>query len=355
MSAIEPLVWTSKEFKKKSSSFNPAKRGRGTVIQAIDRALEDFDDNRYSMNINDKLRTAQFVCQCCRLWLAGKTGKTSKNSKMRRDAVTTLANQAWEYIQFHTFSKQKIGGVQAQGQALRPGYASERTHYLATQKAAHPISGSYMHEVTEDPAALAHLAGKSFAQLTHLDYLALDRVFQGNVGDGSGIVFQVKRNVYFMKKQERMKHLLIIDNGEFWEAFDKKYTTGGARAYVMDEYGNLYSTEAIIGKGTGSNFNHSTFNAGKDVICAGLIEVQAGRLQYIDNKSGHYKPSRQNLHNLITILNRLGVNLFGAKVVVSELDLTRPGTGKLIDNEYDNAHIFLANMLAPPSRSIAEP
>jgi len=355
MTAIEPAVWTADTFKDESTPRSLRKRGRGTVLQAIDSALRDFDSYRISMGTDDKLRRAYFVIQCCRLWLGGKAGKVSKTNTLRREAITTLAGQCWAYIQYHTYEQKKRAGAHGQLRAMGTGYQGERAHYVQMGKRQNPISGSYMHEASEDPAAANILNGRTFSQLTLQDYVALDQHFQGQFNDpfAPGMQVEVRRHVYFMNKQERMRYMIIVDNGDLRVSFDTLYNTFQSQAYVMDRYGNLYSTSVPVNRASGTNFNHSTFNAGKDVICAGILNVRAGKLQRIDNSSGHYKPTRQNLHNALTILNRLGADLSQATVVVSEQDLTRPG--KLIEHEYAQAAVFVANMNAIPTRSIPQP
>jgi hypothetical protein len=161
----------------------------------------------------------------------------------------------------------------------------------------------------------------------------------------------VRRRVHFLNKQERIKRLLMVFRGKFYNGFDSKFTTFGTQAYVIDEYGNFYSTNESFG--TDVNFNHSTFNAGKDVICAGTLTVAQGELRNITNKSGHYKPTRQNLHNALVSLDSQELDLTNCVVTVSEPDLARPG--KLIEHDYDHANVFVTNMNAAPSRSVPQP
>ena len=64
--------------------------------------------------------------------------------------------------------------------------------------------------------------------------------------------------------------------------------------------------------------NHSSLNAGGDVISAGEIEFQAGQITYIDNASGHYKPTAKQVQNCVyslrmaddADLSRLTVNVW---------------------------------------------
>jgi len=87
--------------------------------------------------------------------------------------------------------------------------------------------------------------------------------------------------------------------------------------------------------GTGdAQHNHSSLNAGADVICAGEIEFQNGMITYISNESGHYKPKPRQLQNCVNSLN-----------VADEADLSRcevnVWTGKNMEL-YKNVAQFLA-------------
>ncbi len=355
MTATEPMIWTVSQFKKQSSPFNPAKRGRDTILQQVDDALEDFDEYRHTQLLNDKRSRAYLVVQACRAWIALKAGKASTTANMRRIAVSELGKQCWEYLQYWQFQQRKAVGAHGQLKPMGPGYTPERTLFVQGGKTQNPISGSYMHEATADPRGAALLNGKTFAQLTHQDYTALDNLILGQVVDPTdptgNSLFQVRRRVVFLKKQDRVKHLLMISNGKLHDSFNSTFNTFAPRAYVIDEYGNLYSTEATFG--TTDNFNHSTFNAGKDVICAGLISVNDGILTSINNSSGHYKPTRQNLHNAVTLLDGEGVDFTHCVITVSEPDPGRPG--KLIEHDYNNAQAFINNINAAPTASHPQP
>lgn len=59
-------------------------------------------------------------------------------------------------------------------------------------------------------------------------------------------------------------------------------------------------------------FNHSSYLAGAEVICAGCLYIgynnrrgmdAPGMLAHIDNGSGHYKPREENLRNCNVITN----------------------------------------------------
>jgi hypothetical protein len=355
-----PVVWSLDQFKAASTPDTIIERGRDSHLRLIDMTLERFDKVKTSVMKNEQIARAIKVCGMCDHWLRVKAGKQTKTAAMRRTEVETLGRQCWNFAQFVVFEKRKAQSPGGKGnlRSLQPGYTAERTLYVASGKTQNPISGSYMHEAVSDPNAQAIIGNKTFSQLTDQDYVALDNAFQGSLDlpdpmdPGSLAKTQVKRAVLFLNKEERTKRLLLILNGLLGEGFDKPFHCGNFdRAFVIDQYGNLYASNEIFDKS--SNFNHSTFNAGKDVICAGTLQATQGKLRKIQNNSGHYKPSRTDLHNAVVLLVSEGLDFSSAKVIVGEPDPTRPG--KMIEHDYDNAQVFINNRNAPPSRSTPEP
>lgn len=362
MSAVEPTVWSAKEFRSASSPLNPFKRHRGEQLQIIDQALEEFDRLRRTNLVATKLACARQIMEGCKRWTVDKAGKQSENAQLRRAAVEALGQQCFEFVQYHAFQgrKQRAPDGAPNLRGMRPGYDRERAMYVAAGKQQMPVSGSYIHAVMESREG-GQFRGRSFAQLTESDFRALDTAYNGEVpmvdpmGDpGSMAKTQQPRTVLFLAKQERIKRLLIFKGNPplVWDGWDSKFETGGrSRAYVIDEYGNMYSSNEIFDRRY--SFNHSTFNAGKDVICAGTVSAADGQLTWINNSSGHYKPTRQNLHDAVRLLDDAGIDLARLKVTVGEPDPMR--VGKMVEHDYDDARVFLANMNAAPTRSVAEP
>ncbi|MEN8149144.1 MAG: hypothetical protein ABFS86_04930 [Planctomycetota bacterium] len=59
---------------------------------------------------------------------------------------------------------------------------------------------------------------------------------------------------------------------------------------------------------------HSSFMAGKPVMCAGMIEISNGVVTDIDNLSGHYKPVDVTLVQVLEQFRAIGMNLRRIKV-----------------------------------------
>lgn len=62
-------------------------------------------------------------------------------------------------------------------------------------------------------------------------------------------------------------------------------------------------------------FHHSSFMGGKKVKCAGMWRVIKGKVHYIDDNSGHYRPQPIHLQNFARFLNQKGVFEADAKVM----------------------------------------
>ena len=84
-------------------------------------------------------------------------------------------------------------------------------------------------------------------------------------------------------------------------ATDKKGGQGCA-AYVYTDDGSLFIAEHREGY-----FHHSSFLSGGPVSCAGMIRIEKGRVKFISNNSGHYKPSKDRLLKFVRELWRYGL------------------------------------------------
>ena len=96
-----------------------------------------------------------------------------------------------------------------------------------------------------------------------------------------------------------------------WRMFDTSNVTGavtskgkhGHLAYVWNAKGELFAAlHNPIKDGNEGVFHHSSFTGGGAVKCAGMIGAKSGLITYIDNDSGHYKPSREQLKAFVAQL-----------------------------------------------------
>jgi hypothetical protein len=93
---------------------------------------------------------------------------------------------------------------------------------------------------------------------------------------------------------------MVFYNPSFW-------------AYVISPGGGLY-----VHHHEADTFHHSSFLGGERVLGAGMLAASAGRIVYINNKSGHYTPTAKEFFNAVIALKRHhpGINLDDALVEV---------------------------------------
>ncbi len=83
--------------------------------------------------------------------------------------------------------------------------------------------------------------------------------------------------------------------------------------YAVDEDGVFYTETSNHAGGT---LNHCSFLSGRPVMCAGNIGITNGVIGYIDNGSGHYRPTTQNLLKCLQALkDQVSLLYFDAIVV----------------------------------------
>ncbi|MEO7962852.1 MAG: hypothetical protein ABIT38_02980 [Gemmatimonadaceae bacterium] len=337
---------------------------RGNNIKPIDDCLQAYDQVRASYNNGAKSQTLSALLSECARWLKTKKDKANGSVNARRAVILQLANDAFVDLRalqraggkdFYNLNKAITTGNQAnyQKKSLSGAYAHERNVYVSQGKAQFPPSGSNLHSAHDQLPHVGlpkgfntpqgqELMTRDWGHLTQADFELLAEM-QGNTGSV----------VHFANKDVRSANLMVVYQGynvDFEDiqtaAFDTQGDPNGFM-YAMDEYGTLFASPATgLAKGT-DYWNHSSFNAGKDVICAGMIKIHAGVLQYVDNNSGHYKPTRQHLHAMMTIIANEGVNLAAATVVVRQ-----PAAAKnFIDEHTLGAALFVGNVnLVDPNK-----
>jgi hypothetical protein len=90
----------------------------------------------------------------------------------------------------------------------------------------------------------------------------------------------------------------------------------GKAIYVMSETGNIHVSSHVSG-----NRHHSSLLGGDNVACGGELQVKAGRLIWLSNKTGHY---RAKIPHLLQVLHQLQ-----KKLVPMTFSLTvQPGNGR---------------------------
>jgi len=360
---------------------------RGSNMRLVDDALEAYWAGIHAANIAQQIQLLNAVISACLSWLKTKVNKADTSTSIfgnttintlfvtRKTAIKNLCDEAltdlfnillanfiltpdqWGKYNFDKKKLETLGQskfVRPQVKPMGPDYQPERGTYLASNK-TQAISGSGVHQVHQfghqqtkatiqgrfgNVQAPVHKAFKKNAdQLTNEDFAVLDALGRANMMTG---------DVNYLKKNERYQFMAIPEpNGQLWDYNNNAINTDPnmVTAYAMDKYGNLFVKDA--GPLNGAYFfNHSSFNAGNDVISAGTLTINNGLLQMIDNNSGHYKPTRDNLHNCLEILDQEGVDLTQAIVNLYLFQNNRKEEHKYTANH------FLANQYNAANRGV---
>lgn len=360
---IPPPLPSVAQFKTATTPKYLIKKPGRTHIGVLDEALARWKNLEGQPGMwHPKRKAAAELVALCRYWLDQRSTKKDKGTySMRKQQVEGLGQRAFAWLQYVTFESAKwdkanlakIGNAGAAhfraAQPLSGVYRNERRIYEANAKTTAP-SLSNIHEgmplLVADPSVGGPqklIAQKNFQTLTMADVQLLDSEL------GKLISAQ---NVWFMPKTERMQFMLVIQNGRFYSGFNEPFVPKGYYMYAINEYGNIFCTKAnrmtptqtvAGGRTAAARFNHSSFNAGKDVVCAGCIDTHRGT-PTIDNDSGHYAPTTQQLHNAICMLGEEGLDLSQWQVGVRQ-----PDGSKAIFM----ASLFRADMNVPVARAVA--
>ncbi|XP_066339254.1 IQ domain-containing protein IQM3-like [Miscanthus floridulus] len=118
-----------------------------------------------------------------------------------------------------------------------------------------------------------------------------------------------KQCIMYLGPQEREHYEYIINEGKVihkqsGEPLDTRVPNGTKWIFVMSTAKKLYA-----GKKQRGVFQHSSFLAGGATIAAGRFTAENGVIKSIWAYSGHYKPSAENLHNIMNLLEENGVDL----------------------------------------------
>jgi len=358
MTAPAPDVMLVQQFKDRTTPKSIFKRGR-KHISIIDIALTDF--HACQAPGPAKIRECRSVLEKCRSWITRGGDKKSTNFISRKAVVETLADQVFGRLQWEIFrlnknaSRIRIGRRRGNlsGRSLQGGYAHERSTYLNSGKQK-AISGSSVSVLLEFAGAgqfgneRGQRFAKSFSNLTEQEY----RDVMSELGEIMGFGVGIQEEVKFMPKTERINFMVVLEGGIGYLGFNRRFDTNGHDfPYVIDMYGSFYSTDHVKYEHNldlNVRFNHSSFNAGKNVISAGIVQANNGRLTYIDNNSGHYKPTRQHLHDAISLLSLGGVDMHNVRVGMKEFNVQ---LNKLQFHFFYDGHRFLQNIQAIPDES----
>jgi hypothetical protein len=341
-------------FEKETSAFMSR---RGGTLKMIDKALAEYERG-VGADADESVANLYLLIKACDRYVKKSVGKkpykamfassSSKLQQARLDGARALRQLALDEMirlapamgkGLARFDARKADGPKGAGRALHDHYSGERSQYQANKLAANqawtgkgvkspsssasPFSGSavlgrfyqYKEMGKKDLEKLATAEQDLARQIRTLEDVPDDIAIYRLLGNFSG-----NWKVSYLNKIKRMQYLMVPGpDGLFYDGNDELVDMRDQYMYAMDKYGGLYAApmanndalEGLLrteGK-KGEYFNHSSFNAGKEVLCAGILLIKRGVLMYIDNNSGHYQPSELDLVEALETLRADGVSL----------------------------------------------
>lgn len=341
-------------------------RRRGSNMEQVDASLKAYWTAVAATRVPDQLSALIRLVKECNGWMKKKKDKNTAEAgmfKTRWDDIKklgqaslalafTLKNSLGDAMDARAKSlmgsqlsyehnrQRRLGERSAGGAAVVPvtkalggSYQPERAMFVAGGKKTNPLAMTTIAEVrgmiVEDSIsshdAVAGKFGKSVYLNKPLEALTVGDMHQIDhiMGEIEKMTSALARQVVYLDKSSRMPFIALVSGGKLFHFDGSTPWDVVSCAYAMDEYGNLFlenSSDAIpdrIVTGRHERLNHSTFLAGKDVICAGMMTIRAGKLINITNTSGHYKPTGVNLYQALLEMRGQGVDLAGALVTLT--------------------------------------
>lgn len=284
------------------------------------------------------------VIKECKKWGQEKAKETKGNTPARRRIIERVSNEAYAELKnsplvgqaLTRFNWAKGSGKTRSSVPLVGVYAHEGAAYqqFKAQGQFHdPRAPRFAPSATrmgDNPMEIDSVkTNGQLKEFTFAEYMKLDQLLNGQY------------KVLYLSKIQRLEFMVGVDGATSTlvkATDDSAYNMPGStvaddlgegadhetdsQMYACDKHGNLFVFKANVQEernGIVKQVNHSTFCAGKDVICAGTISIKGGRLRGISNKSGHYQPNTAQLTLLLRKLVEDGIAM--DQVLVLDMSL----------------------------------
>lgn len=117
---------------------------------------------------------------------------------------------------------------------------------------------------------------------------------------------------YGMTEEEKRKATLRYDaDQDCLVDSEGKKATSGKFLYNVTKEGDL-----VIVPDSREDSHHSSITRDGAIICAGYLEIDEGKINYINTNSGHYRPEDLDLYNAAKILQKQSPKIFAEKAKV---------------------------------------
>jgi hypothetical protein len=268
---------TLNDWQKTTSHIGKRSPEMGIIDDKI-RAYWNALGDRGEMN-----KAAYAIRKACRHWKQNhpESKRMRKVDQLEREAEAELSQHqpGW-----NEFVQSKQAGRAGNLKSLAPGYHHERRMYVVDGKQTNPVAAG---------------AIRDFALGDGLNLHEMDDGQWDGYAYNPAIANMNGNRVLYFDKQKRLEHMLLVQHGRLvWARNNQNFNTPNHPfMFAMDGYGNVFArSDQLQGQ---EFFNHSSFNGGREVICAGMIGATNGELDFISNESGHYQPSRGALYSCL--------------------------------------------------------
>jgi hypothetical protein len=275
------------------------KRGR---IEAIDLGIDRWTAAKKSRNLEEMIVSLADLSDKCDTWM---NSKKKKNEKAAEGSTTNLRMLAVQQLKTAIEKNTRYLVVHHETNYARMELRKRENAYGARTLA--PLAGGYKHErdfyvnsgkqQVASATIIHNKQSRSLSDMTTQDYAdVVKRICAKNKN---------ACDMIYLNKMSRSQYLVTIDDAKLFYYDESGYkeisTSGDQMVYAVDRYGNLFCIDLPVW-GSNIQMNHSSVLAGKDVIGAGCLYVKDGSLRWIDNNSGHYRPTYHQLVDTLLVL-----------------------------------------------------
>ncbi len=290
MPLMSVAVWQQKTSKVGKDRTNP-------LITDIDILLDEY--HKAGKTDVQKLKLVILIRRYCREWLSEKDEKETSFRKKYVDRLFTETSDELAEPQVQQAIQQMLAGKQTPGLKQMVEHPVELLQPRATAKEKWNLNADI--NLSRVSAPIAESGWKKYHPgATAMDHANIADVLD-NVQDQQKKE-KLQRSLDYLQKKDRLKCELALGPDSLLRRGDSTnpYSTQGTEMYAIDDMQKIY-TQPPKKQG---EFHHSSFLSGRPVFCAGEIELKQGKITYIDNLSGHYKPTTQHLLDCVQLLKR---------------------------------------------------
>jgi filamentous hemagglutinin len=136
---------------------------------------------------------------------------------------------------------------------------------------------------------------------------------------------------YLTPEQQQQRRVYITDDGAL--QYDGRTMENGEWIFVVNQDGELVADRFQVGQ-----VHHSSLSGGKPVLMAGEFEVSGGKITFIANKSGHFRPDTEAFKRFLVALGAKGADLSQATAPSLRYEVDERGRFKTVTDVENLLH-----------------